>query len=111
MRVEKTVTVRAVKAKPKYTKTVAVKVCDFCGADLPDHGSYGWYPSCSVCKRDCCRKHNSPDPDTFDDHPDWYCDICLPLIIPAKREMKERHWDEKEELEKQIREESLKIKK
>ena len=107
MKETKTVKVRAVKAQPERTKEVTKTHCDFCRAVVPDHGSYGWYPSCSICGRDCCRKHNSPDPDEFGDYPDWYCRICLPLIIPAKREMKERHWAEEEEMEKRIRKESL----
>jgi len=102
-----TKTIPAVKARPAKKKKVVQVVCDFCDTVLPDHGSYGWYPSCSICGRDTCRKHNSFDPDEIGDYGDWFCDICMPLIIPARREMKERHWEEEGQLEKMIKEKSL----
>lgn len=98
---------KAVAAKPARTKKVKKTVCDFCGADVPSHGSYGWYPSCSICGRDCCRKHNTFDPDEPGDYGSWFCQICLPLILPARREMQDRHWKEEEELEARIKKESL----
>ena len=97
----------AKKAVPATTKQVTKVVCDFCGADLPSHGSYGLSPQCSICRRDCCRKDATPDPDETGDYPDWFCPICLPLIVPARRELNDRHWAEEEELEKRIRKESL----
>jgi hypothetical protein len=98
---------KAVAAKPATTKQVEKTVCDFCGASVPDHGSYGWYPRCACCGRDTCRKHNTFDPDEPGDYGDWFCQICLPLLLPARREMQERHWNEEEELVKKIKEISL----
>lgn len=107
MKKTKIITIPARKASPARKKKVSQRVCDFCSATIPDHGSYGWYPSCSICKRDCCRKHNQPDPDEPSDYPDWFCNICMPLILPARRAMKERHWKEEEEIENKIKEQSL----
>lgn len=92
---------------PVKIKKVTKILCDFCGATVPDHGSYGWFPNCSICGRDTCRKHNKPDPDEVGDYPEWFCQICMPLILPARREMENRHYKEEEELEARIKEESL----
>lgn len=100
---------KAVAAKPAKTKEVEETVCDFCGANVPDHGSYGWYPSCSGCGRDCCRKHNFAE-DSYTDYPEWYCSICLEIRKNHEGDMKEiesSYHEELERLEQQMREESL----
>lgn len=110
MKKEVTVKVAAVKARPASSKKVTKIYCDFCSATLPDHGSYGWYPKCSLCKRDTCRKHNNPDPNEPGDYPDWFCDICLKLFMPERAIMQEKHWKEEEALERKIAKLSLQTK-
>lgn len=100
MKIEKTVKIpakKAVKAKSATTKKVQETVCDFCNASVPDHGSYGWSPSCALCDRDCCKKHNQSDPYDFSDYPSWFCRICIGI--------KETHESDLEEIESSYQEE------
>lgn len=111
----------AVKAKPASKKKVIAHSCDVCNKviDKSQDNRYGSGVSkCSLCKRDICRTRNEDrsytcfeyDPDEIGDYPDKICIICFPLYIPARREMNKRHWKEEEELEEQIKKESLNAK-
>lgn len=94
------------KATPARTKEVTETVCDFCGASVPDHGSYGWYPSCAICGRDCCRKHNVAEND-YMDYTDWYCIICAKIYPKLYEELAEKHYAEIEALKSKVKKESL----
>lgn len=111
MKKTETKIIPAVKAKPAKKKEVVKIYCDFCNATLPDHGSYGWYPRCTLCGRDTCRKHNHPDPHEYGDYPDWFCDICLDLRYNVYQndylEMVGRHEKEEEKFMKMLKEKSL----
>ncbi len=102
---------KAIAAKPAKTKTVTKTVCDFCDANIPNHGSYGWYPSCHGCGRDTCRKHNQAYRETWSDYPEWFCDVCIKLCETKYNALLEQittEFENKEEaLEKQLRKESL----
>lgn len=110
MKKTKTVTTKK-KVIPQSIKEVTKTYCDFCNTVVPDHGSYGWYPGCSLCNRDTCRKHNKPDPHEYGDYPDWYCYICYELKFDKYEdiyaEIEESYEEELNRLEGQIREESL----
>lgn len=105
----KTVTTPAV---PAQKKKVEVTVCDFCTTTVPDHGSYGWFPKCSICDRDTCRKHNKVDPHNYDDYPDWYCEICYNLRYGKYQDeyldMIDKHEREEQEFMEKLKKESLK---
>jgi len=90
MKVTKTVKVAAKKI-PARTKEVTKTVCDFCNADVPDHGSYGWYPGCSVCGRDCCSEHNVAENDYLD-YTDWLCIICAKLYPSELDKLMGKHY-------------------
>ncbi len=104
-------TIPAVKARPAKTKEVTKIYCDFCNATVPDHGSYGWYPSCHACGRDTCRKHNQAYRETYSDYPEWFCPICVNLCETKYNALLDAitvEFETKEEaLEKQLRKESL----
>lgn len=114
MKVNKTVKIAAKPAKkavPAKVKELTETRCDFCQANLPDHGSYGWYPSCQGCGRDCCRKHNEAYKESWSDYPEWYCPICVRLF----RSKYDKLFDQlatqfekdEEKIQKQMRKESL----
>lgn len=114
MKKTKIVEIKAKPAKeaiPAKTKKVTETVCDFCQANLPDHGSFGWYPKCTLCGRDICRKHTKFDSPDSSDYPDNYCTICFDLRFvkygDAWWKLQELHEKEEEEFLKLIKKESL----
>lgn len=113
-KVEYTKKIPAKKAVPAKTKKMTKTVCDFCDKTVPDHGSYGWYPHCSICQRDTCRDHNKIEPYDYSDYPDWFCEICYDLRFNEHQEkyldMINRHDEEKEAFMNKLKEESLGIK-
>lgn len=108
MKKEVIVTTPARKAIPSKKKTVLKVLCDFCSKPTADH--YGNQRSCSICSRDLCPKHTKWDPDDPSDYPDKFCSICLRIYIPARSEMRERHWKEEDELDAEFKTLSLKEK-
>lgn len=106
----KTVKIPEVKAQPAKKREVVRTYCDFCNTVVPDHGSFGWYPSCCLCGRDCCRKHNIPDQD-WSDHPDWYCKPCYNIkfveFARLYEEVEEQHDKAVEDLDNKVKVESL----
>lgn len=110
MKKTKVVKIPAKKAVSARTKEVTETVCDFCGANLPNHGSYGLYPTCSLCGRDCCYKHNKPE-SNYDDYTEWFCIVCYALKFGEYAKFYEEisiyHEKEIERLNYQLKMESL----
>lgn len=107
--------------KEATTKKVVRVTCDICGksVDISLDNRYGSGTSkCYLCGRDVCRNTKSGRYgdstcyimyDNNSDYWDRYCIICYPLLIPARDAMKERHWQEEEDLEAAIKKESLNV--
>ncbi len=104
--------IKEIKVKAKVIKATTRKVekitCDVlgCGVTINEKG-YGFRGKCDLCGRDICRGHTTYDPDEPGDYPENYCPTCVELWIPARREMKNRHWDEEEKLEAKVKKLSL----
>lgn len=85
--------------------------CDVSGCgDRIATGQYGWgkkLGKCFICDRDICKMHTVDDPDDSGDYPDRWCTICNALYLYRRRQMQQRHWQEEDDLLKEVRQQSL----
>jgi len=104
-------------AKPKTTIQKTIYVCDLCGKESDQGGSFR---ECCLCGRLCCRNLTENksciycDPHEIGDYPDLYCKICYDLTFKKYWEIRqgieESRDEELEKLKEKIKKESLSAK-
>ena len=103
MKTKKQIEVAATKA---HVRTQLIVTCDLCGKEVDRNRS------CCICKRDLCNSCAWDDPHDGGDYPSRYCRICYDLKFlrfgDRKRTLDEAHWDAEEQLDKEVKEQSLK---